>query len=166
VSSPFLNTERCSRTFTHSPTPRQTRRSDIIHSAQEWSLCSTSAGHTRAFLTGINVITNVGLPEPCASSYFSFFNSSSRRRSCHDIEAFGRDCRTGSHCHRDIRRHVEGYSTTKLGATAISGALLRSGLRPGEIGTVVMGMRYKPVTKWISRGGRRSTPNCRSRSLP
>src|SRR5258708_37978018 len=36
-SSPFLNTERCGRTIIHSPTLRQTRRSDIIHSGGEWT---------------------------------------------------------------------------------------------------------------------------------
>ena len=35
----------------------------------------------------------------------------------------------------------------ELGATAITAALQRSGLRPEEIGTVVMGTPCKPVTR-------------------
>src|SRR6266481_482184 len=40
-SSPFLNTERCDRTITHSSTLRQTRFGDMIHSGEEWEpLCA------------------------------------------------------------------------------------------------------------------------------
>src|SRR4030081_1641591 len=43
LSSPFLNTERCGRTITHSPTLRQTRPGDMIHSGGEWKLLWANA---------------------------------------------------------------------------------------------------------------------------
>jgi Thiolase, N-terminal domain len=105
----------------------------------------------RVFLTGINAITNVGLPAAVAVPHLTVIGFVqfvvSAERSCHDIEACGVLANA-------VRTAIGTFGGTLMdipainpGATAIRGAPQRSGQRPDEIGTMVMRNGVQPGNK-------------------